>query len=151
MEQGTAGTGAAVAGGEHNGGPLPQRLPAADWLRARGVPERSTRHTAALGWRADIGARVKPVRPRLQRGVIILPSALTVGNLFFGIWAIVSAARGDFERAAWLIVIAGILDTLDGRVARATQTGSRFGEELDSLVDAISFGVAPALSMYFLF
>lgn len=94
---------------------------------------------------------MKPVRPRLQRGVIILPSALTVGNLFFGIWAIVSAARGDFERAAWLIVLAGILDTLDGRVARVTQTGSRFGEELDSLVDAISFGVAPALIMYFLF
>ena len=94
---------------------------------------------------------LRPVRPRLQRGVIILPSALTLGNLFFGIWAIVSAARSDYERAAWLIVFAGILDTLDGRVARVTQTGSRFGEELDSLVDAISFGVAPALIMYFIF
>lgn len=92
-----------------------------------------------------------PVRPRLQRGVIILPSALTLGNLFFGIWAVVSAARGDFERAAWLVVIAAIADTIDGRVARATKTGSRFGEELDSLVDAISFGVAPALVIYFLF
>ena len=92
-----------------------------------------------------------PVRPRLQRGVIILPSALTLGNLFFGIWAMISAARGDFERAAWLIVIAAIADTVDGRVARATKTGSRFGEELDSLVDAISFGVAPALVIYFLF
>jgi CDP-diacylglycerol---serine O-phosphatidyltransferase len=92
-----------------------------------------------------------PVRPRLQRGVIIVPSALTLGNLFFGVWAIVSAARGEFERAAWLIVIAGIADTLDGRVARITRTGSRFGEELDSLVDAISFGVAPALIIYFLF
>jgi CDP-diacylglycerol--serine O-phosphatidyltransferase len=92
-----------------------------------------------------------PVRPRLQRGVIILPSALTLGNLFFGIWAIVSAARGDFMRAAWLIVIAAIADTVDGRVARATKTGSRFGEELDSLVDAISFGVAPAIVIYFLF
>jgi CDP-diacylglycerol---serine O-phosphatidyltransferase len=92
-----------------------------------------------------------PVRPRLQRGVIIVPSALTLGNLFFGVWAIVSAAGGDFERAAWLIVIAGIADTLDGRVARVTRTGSRFGEELDSLVDAISFGVAPALIIYHLF
>lgn len=90
-------------------------------------------------------------RPRLQRGVIIVPSALTIANLFFGIWAIVSAASAEFERAAWLIVFAGITDTLDGRVARATQTGSRFGEELDSLVDAISFGVAPALIIYFLF
>jgi CDP-diacylglycerol---serine O-phosphatidyltransferase len=88
---------------------------------------------------------------RLQRGVIIVPSALTLGNLFFGIWAIVSAARGDFERAAWLIVFAGIADTLDGRVARYTKTGSRFGEELDSLVDAISFGVAPALILYHLY
>jgi CDP-diacylglycerol--serine O-phosphatidyltransferase len=90
------------------------------------------------------------VRP-LQRGVIIIPSALTLANLFFGVWAIVSAARGDFTRAAWLIVIAGIADTLDGRVARVTSTGSRFGEELDSLVDAISFGVAPAIIVYHLF
>lgn len=88
---------------------------------------------------------------RLQQGVIIVPSALTLGNLFFGIWAIVSAARGQFTTAAWLIVFAGIADTLDGRVARVTRTGSRFGEELDSLVDAISFGVAPALIIYHLF
>jgi CDP-diacylglycerol---serine O-phosphatidyltransferase len=53
--------------------------------------------------------------------------------------------------AAWLIVLAGVADTLDGRVARVTQTGSRFGAELDSLVDAISFGVAPAFVMYHLF
>lgn len=92
-----------------------------------------------------------PVRPKLQRGVIIVPSALTLGNLFFGIWAVTSAARGDFERAGWLIVFAGIFDTVDGRVARATSTGSRFGEELDSLVDAISFGVAPAMIIFHLF
>ena len=89
--------------------------------------------------------------PNLQRGVIILPSALTLGNLFLGLWAIVSAARGEFQTAAWLIVLAGIVDMMDGRVARATKTGSQFGEELDSLVDAISFGVAPALIVYFLF
>lgn len=93
---------------------------------------------------------MRPVRP-LQRGVIILPGALTLTNLFFGMWAIVSAARGDYERSAWLIVFAAIADTLDGRVARRTKTGSRFGEELDSLVDAISFGVAPALIMYHVF
>jgi CDP-diacylglycerol--serine O-phosphatidyltransferase len=87
----------------------------------------------------------------LQRGVIIVPSALTMANLFFGVWAIVSAARGEFDRAAWLIVLAGIADMLDGRVARVTRTGSRFGEELDSLVDAISFGVAPAFIVYHLF
>ena len=90
-------------------------------------------------------------RPRLQSGVIIIPSAMTLGNLFFGVWAIVSATRGDFTTAAWLIVLAGLADTLDGRVARITQTGSRFGAELDSLVDAISFGVAPAFVLYHLF
>lgn len=90
-------------------------------------------------------------RAGLQRGVIIVPSALTLGNLFFGVWAIVSASRGDFATAAWLIVLAGVADTLDGRVARITQTGSRFGAELDSLVDAISFGVAPAFVIYHLF
>ena len=88
---------------------------------------------------------------RLQGGVIIIPSALTLGNLFFGLWAIVAASRGEFATAAWLIVLAGVADTLDGRVARITQTGSRFGGELDSLVDAISFGVAPALVIYHLF
>ena len=87
---------------------------------------------------------------RLQRGVIIVPSALTIGNLFFGMWAIVSATRGNFSFAAWLIVVAAAADMVDGRVARITQTGSRFGGELDSLVDAISFGVAPALVIYHL-
>ncbi|MBX6364054.1 MAG: CDP-diacylglycerol--serine O-phosphatidyltransferase [Gemmatimonadetes bacterium] len=88
---------------------------------------------------------------RLQRGVIIIPNAFTLGNLFFGVWAIVSASRGAFELAAWLIIMAGVADMMDGRVARVTKTGSKFGEELDSLVDAISFGVAPAFIMYHLF
>lgn len=90
-------------------------------------------------------------RPQLQRGVVILPSALTLSNLFAGLWAIVAASRGEFSLAAWLIVGAASADMLDGRVARATKTGSKFGEELDSLVDAISFGVAPALIIYHLF
>jgi CDP-diacylglycerol--serine O-phosphatidyltransferase len=90
-------------------------------------------------------------RPRLQRGVIILPSAFTLGNLFFGVYAIVAASRGDFTWAGWFVIIAGVLDMLDGRVARFTRTGSAFGAELDSLVDAISFGVAPGYIMYELF
>jgi CDP-diacylglycerol--serine O-phosphatidyltransferase len=92
-----------------------------------------------------------PSRQTLQRGVIILPSAFTLGNLFFGIYAMVSASRGDFMFAGWAIVFAGTLDVLDGSVARFTRTGSRFGAELDSLVDAISFGVAPGFIMYRLF
>ncbi|HEX6751697.1 MAG TPA: CDP-diacylglycerol--serine O-phosphatidyltransferase [Longimicrobium sp.] len=90
-------------------------------------------------------------RRRLRRGIIILPSAFTVGNMFLGVWAIVHAARGDSITAGWLIVLAMVFDMLDGRIARFTATGSAFGEELDSLVDAISFGVAPALIIYFTF
>ena len=94
---------------------------------------------------------MRPKRVRLQRGIIILPSAFTLGNLFLGIYAMVSAARGEFETASWSIVFAAILDMLDGRIARFTATGSRFGAELDSLVDAISFGVAPGMLAYALF
>lgn len=83
--------------------------------------------------------------------MIILPSAFTLGNLFFGTYAIVAASRGDFTWAGWFVIIAGVLDMLDGRVARFTRTGSAFGAELDSLVDAISFGVAPGYIMYELF
>ena len=90
-------------------------------------------------------------RARLQRGIIILPSAFTLANLFFGFYAIVAATRGDILQAGWFIIWASVLDLLDGRVARFTRTGSTFGEELDSLVDAISFGVAPAFIMYTLY
>jgi len=90
-------------------------------------------------------------RHALQRGVVILPSAFTLGNLFFGVYAIVSASRGDYIWAAWFVVFAGTLDVLDGSVARFTRTGSRFGAELDSLVDAISFGVAPGFILYRIF
>lgn len=93
-----------------------------------------------------------PRRPkRLQRGIIILPSAFTLGNLFFGVYSMVATARGDFVWAAWFIVFAAVLDMLDGRIARFTATGSKFGAELDSLVDAISFGVAPAVLTYQIF
>lgn len=92
-----------------------------------------------------------PHRETLQRGVIILPSAFTLGNLFFGLYAMVAASRGDLVWAGWFIIFAGTLDMLDGRIARLTRTGSRFGAELDSLVDAISFGVAPGFIMYELF
>lgn len=88
-------------------------------------------------------------RPDMRRAVVILPNGFTLGNLFFGVWAIVAATRGDYSQAGWYIVFGGIMDALDGRVARMTRTGSRFGVELDSLVDAISFGVAPGMIMYF--
>jgi len=88
-------------------------------------------------------------RHHVRRAAPALPNGFTLGNLFFGIFAIVSASRGDFSRAVLFIVLGGVCDAFDGRVARAMNTGSRFGEELDSLVDAISFGLAPAMIVYF--
>jgi CDP-diacylglycerol--serine O-phosphatidyltransferase len=91
---------------------------------------------------------VRPPPFPIRRVVIVVPSLFTLFNLFFGIWSMVLATRGEFYRASWFIVFAGILDTLDGRVARLSGTGTRFGAELDSLVDIVSFGVAPAFLMY---
>ncbi len=84
----------------------------------------------------------------MRRVVVVVPSAFTLGNLFFGFWAIISAFNGNYRWAGWFIVFAGILDMLDGRIARLSNAGSRFGAELDSLVDLTSFGVAPALLIY---
>jgi CDP-diacylglycerol--serine O-phosphatidyltransferase len=87
-------------------------------------------------------------RSGVRRVVIIVPSLFTLFNLFFGIWSMTLASRGELYRASWFLVFAGILDTLDGRIARLSNTGTRFGAELDSLVDVVSFGVAPAYLMY---
>jgi CDP-diacylglycerol--serine O-phosphatidyltransferase len=96
--------------------------------------------------RGPVGER----RPRrvVRRAVVLMPNGLTLFNLLCGIYAIVLAIRGEFGQAPGWILVGGIADVLDGRVARATGTGSRFGEELDSLVDALTFGFAPALMMY---
>ena len=89
-------------------------------------------------------------RPRLPRpSMVMLPNGFTLMNLFFGVWSIVAASQGAYERAVWYIIAGAVCDAIDGRVARATHSGSRFGEELDSLVDAISFGTAPAMLIYF--
>ena len=88
-------------------------------------------------------------RRNVRRVVVLFPSGLTLANLFFGVFAIVAASREQFTQAGWYIVLGGIADAFDGRVARATNSEGRFGEELDSLVDAITFGLAPALIMYF--
>ncbi len=87
-------------------------------------------------------------RSRLRRGAYLLPSLFTIGNVFFGFFAIVSALNGSFQRAAILIFVSGVLDGLDGRIARLTGTESDFGREFDSLADVITFGVAPALLAY---
>lgn len=84
-----------------------------------------------------------------RRGVYLLPALFTLGNLLCGFFCIIEAARGHFEHAALLVVAAGILDTLDGRIARMTGTASEFGVQLDSLADIVSFGLAPALLAYY--
>ncbi len=84
-----------------------------------------------------------------KKGIYFLPSLFTTAGLFFGFYAIIQATRGDFNNAAIGILIAMIMDGLDGRVARWTNTASDFGKEYDSLVDLIAFGVAPGLIMYF--
>lgn len=84
-------------------------------------------------------------RPRLRRGVYLLPSLFTMGNLFCGYACVVYAMRGEYETAAPFIGFAIVLDMLDGRIARMTGTASAFGVEFDSLADVISFGMAPAI------
>jgi CDP-diacylglycerol---serine O-phosphatidyltransferase len=87
----------------------------------------------------------RPRRNRLRRGVYLLPSLLTMGNMFCGYACVVYAMRGEYEVAAPYIGFAIILDMLDGRIARMTGATSAFGVEFDSLADVISFGVAPAI------
>lgn len=81
-------------------------------------------------------------------GVYLLPSLFTLAALFAGFYAIVAATQGRFIAAAIAIFVAMVLDNLDGRIARITNTQSDFGAQLDSLADMISFGLAPALIMY---
>jgi CDP-diacylglycerol--serine O-phosphatidyltransferase len=81
--------------------------------------------------------------------IYILPNLFTTANMFCGFFSMLKTIEGDFLMAAYFIVGAAVFDVLDGRVARLTQATSRFGVEYDSLSDLISFGVAPALLMYF--
>jgi CDP-diacylglycerol--serine O-phosphatidyltransferase len=82
---------------------------------------------------------------RFHKGVYLLPNALTTGALFAGFYSIISGINGHYTASAIAVVVAGLLDGLDGRVARLTNTQSEFGVQYDSLSDLISFGLAPAL------
>lgn len=83
-----------------------------------------------------------------HKGIYLLPNLFTTGALFSGFYAIIAGMNGNFEVAAIAIFVAMVLDGLDGRVARLTNTSSAFGEQYDSLSDMVSFGVAPALVMF---
>lgn len=90
----------------------------------------------------------KVVVQQRRRGIYLLPNLFTTGAMFAGFYAVTSAINGRFETAAIAIFVAMILDGLDGRVARLTNTQSEFGVQYDSLSDMVSFGVAPGLVMY---
>jgi CDP-diacylglycerol---serine O-phosphatidyltransferase len=87
-------------------------------------------------------------KEKVRRGIYILPNLFTTMNMFCGFYAVLSAINGRFAAASLSIIIAVVFDALDGKIARATNTTSRFGVEYDSLADLISFGLAPGLMMY---
>ncbi|GAA0411665.1 CDP-diacylglycerol--serine O-phosphatidyltransferase [Cocleimonas flava] len=87
-------------------------------------------------------------KPSPRKGIYLLPNLVTTAALFSGFFAILAAMNGQFEKACIAVFVAMILDGLDGRVARWTNTSSEFGEQYDSLSDLVSFGLAPALVIY---
>lgn len=84
----------------------------------------------------------------LRKGVFLLPNLITTGGLFAGFFSVIASVRGDYQQAAIAILVANVCDILDGRVARLTNTSTRFGIEYDSLADVIAFGVAPGVLIY---
>ena len=91
---------------------------------------------------------LNPERPKRPRGIYLLPNLLTTAALFAGFYAVLAAVNDQFEKAAIAIFLAMILDGLDGRVARMTNTQTAFGAEYDSLSDMVAFGLAPSLVVY---
>ena len=86
-----------------------------------------------------------------RKSRLALPGAFTSGNLFFGFYAVIAAIRLELTLATWFVIFGGILDFIDGKVAKFSRAYSRFGTELDSLADIITFGVAPAVIMFTFF
>lgn len=103
-------------------------------LRRRGRPRVPLRHRMPA--------------EKLRKGVFLIPSLFTAGNLMCGFFSVIATFNGEFINAAMFIILANILDGIDGYAARLTKTTSRFGVEFDSLADVVSFGVAPAVLVY---
>ena len=99
--------------------------------------------------RVPLKQRVRQRQAQLKRGVYLIPSLFTTGNLICGFFSIISTFNGEYFQASIFIIFANLLDGLDGLVARLTRTTSQFGVELDSLADLVSFGVAPAVLVYY--
>ena len=105
-------------------------------------------HHLKIDKKSTVPDDIKIKKSSRSRGIYLLPNSFTTAALFGGFYAVIAAMNGLFESAALAIFIAMILDGLDGRVARLTNTQSDFGAEYDSLSDMVSFGIAPALIMY---
>ncbi|MCX5894523.1 MAG: phosphatidylcholine/phosphatidylserine synthase, partial [Proteobacteria bacterium] len=90
----------------------------------------------------------QPRMNTIKKGIYVLPSFLTSLSLLAGFYSIIATLNGDFIKAAWAILVSGIFDGLDGRVARITHSTTRFGVEYDSLSDLVAFGVAPGVLVY---
>ena len=98
--------------------------------------------------RGRVPLRHRMPADKLRRGVYLIPSLFTAGNLMCGFFSIIATFNGEFINAALFIILANILDGIDGYAARLTSTTSEFGVEFDSLADVVSFGVAPAVLVY---
>jgi CDP-diacylglycerol--serine O-phosphatidyltransferase len=99
--------------------------------------------------RPRVPLRSRVPAEKLRKGVYLIPSLFTAGNIMCGFFSIVSTFNGEYLQAALFIVFAHLLDGVDGYAARLTNTTSQFGVELDSLADVVSFGMAPAILVYF--
>jgi CDP-diacylglycerol---serine O-phosphatidyltransferase len=106
------------------------------------------RHWNGEGGRGPRRRRWQELREQPRRGIFLLPSLLTTGNLFCGFLALVLTSEARFSEAAIAIFVAMVMDILDGKVARLTKTSTQFGVEFDSLADVVSFCVAPAFMLY---
>lgn len=99
--------------------------------------------------RTRVSLRNRMPAEKLKKGVYIIPSMFTAGNIICGFFSIISTFNGEYLQAAMFIIFAHVLDGVDGYAARLTKTTSQFGVEFDSLADVVSFGVAPAVLVYF--
>ncbi|MFO7811085.1 MAG: CDP-diacylglycerol--serine O-phosphatidyltransferase [Candidatus Delongbacteria bacterium] len=87
----------------------------------------------------------------MNKKMAIFPNSLTIGNMFFGFWSIISSIQGDYLWACYFVILGGICDAFDGKLARLVKTTSDFGVEFDSLADVITFGAAPSVLMFVLY
>ncbi len=99
--------------------------------------------------RTRVPLRNRMPAEKLKKGVYLIPSMFTAGNIMCGFFSIISTFNGEYPQAAMFIIFAHLLDGVDGYAARLTKTTSQFGVEFDSLADVVSFGVAPAILVYF--